>query len=85
MQLILDYLVVFCSLLQSELLVFAIWLVIMTEVSHHRSSPVFPFNNVDDPGLRWDCFDRCDFKHLKKISAGIEVLWVAALDTSSAS
>jgi hypothetical protein len=30
----------------------------MVEVSHYRSSPIFPFDNVDDPRLRWDCFDR---------------------------
>jgi hypothetical protein len=38
----------------------------VAEVSHYRSSPVFPFDDVDDPRLRWDCLDRCVFEHLKK-------------------
>jgi hypothetical protein len=42
----------------------------MAEVSHYRSSPIFPFDDVDDPGLRWDCFDRCIFEHLKKYVGG---------------
>jgi hypothetical protein len=39
----------------------------VAEVSHYRSSPIFPFDDVDDPGLRWGCLDRCIFEHLKKI------------------
>jgi hypothetical protein len=40
------------------------------DVSHYRSSPVFPFDDVEDPGLRWDCLDRCVFEHLKKYNSG---------------
>jgi hypothetical protein len=42
----------------------------MAEVSHCQSSPIFPFDNVDDPGLWWDCFDRCVFEHLEKYVVG---------------
>jgi hypothetical protein len=38
----------------------------MVEVGHYQSSPTFPFDDVDNPGLRQDCFDRGIFKQLKK-------------------
>jgi hypothetical protein len=50
--------------------IFTIWLIIMMEVSHYRSSLIFPFDNVEDPGLRWYCFDRCIFEHLEKYVGG---------------
>jgi hypothetical protein len=70
MQLIANYLIVFCSLLQSNLLVFTVWFKIVAEVSHYRSSPIFPFDNVDGPGLWWDCLDRSIFGHLEKYVIG---------------
>jgi hypothetical protein len=71
--------------MQSDLLIFAIWLIIMAVLSHYRSSPIFPFNNVDDSGLWWDCFDRCVFEHLENTLAGIGLLRAAALASSLAS
>jgi hypothetical protein len=38
----------------------------MAEACHYRSSPIFPFDDVDDPGLRWDCFDQCIFEQFEK-------------------
>jgi hypothetical protein len=69
-QLIADYLIVFRSLLHFDLLVFTCWLIIVVEVSHYRSSPIFPFDNVDVAWLRWGCLDRCIFEHLKKYVGG---------------
>jgi hypothetical protein len=42
----------------------------MTEVSHYRISSIFPFDNVNDPGLRRDSFDLCIFEHLEKHIGG---------------
>jgi hypothetical protein len=39
-------------------------------VSHYRCSRVFPFDDVDDLVLWWNCFDRCVFEHLKKYAGG---------------
>jgi hypothetical protein len=38
----------------------------MVEVGYYQSSLIFPFDDVDNPGLRQNCFDRGIIKHLKK-------------------
>jgi hypothetical protein len=58
--------IIFCSLLQFGLLIFTVWLIIMAEVCHYQSTPIFSFDDIYNPGLRQDCFDQGVFEHLKK-------------------
>jgi hypothetical protein len=58
--------VLYNSLLHSGLLIFTVWLVIMEDVCHYWSSPIFSFDDIYNPGLWQDCFDRGIFEHLKK-------------------
>jgi hypothetical protein len=65
-QLVVDYLIIFLSLLHSSLLIFTVWLIIMAKVCHYRSSQIFFFHDIYNLGLWQDCFDRGVFEHLKK-------------------
>jgi hypothetical protein len=82
---VVDYLVGPSSLLHSDMLVGAIWLIIMAEICHYGRAPIFPFNDVNQPGLRHDCFDRSLFYVLENTSTCISMLQVVGLDRSSTS
>jgi hypothetical protein len=65
-QVVVNYLVSSGSLLHSDLLVGAIWLVIMAMICYYWSSPVFPFDDIDEFGLWQNCFDQNILENLKK-------------------
>jgi hypothetical protein len=57
----------------------------MAEVRYYVHSPIFPLCDVDQPGLRLNCFDRGIFQYMENTSTDIGVVWTAAIARSTTS